>query len=277
MLDEAMFAFEGKLPDLYIYEGDEPVDAIMNWVKETSKEHHPLAREPIHWQLIDEVCRSTRVNCTRTRAWEPIDMGEIKFFRQSHKIIYMNPGIDPIARMSCVPILKGKADSCLREKAAEVCSRLVPPLNSCVNEITLHMANQLEKFDQRRGDHKNTYTKLGLEMDVSFSELFKKTAYIIRKHGVNFPPYARVDNGTDPYPRPLYTHDRNYLRAWGVYDAYMKVNNPESREWNDKPCTPMFNGARINKYLLVMNCNYHLCRNLLLRSPSIGYEILAFG
>ena len=80
-VDEAMHTFAGKLPDLIIYEGEEPVDALVKWGKEASKvgteasakqeDWRPVVREPIYWEILDELCNKTEgLTCTRRRAWE---------------------------------------------------------------------------------------------------------------------------------------------------------------------------------------------------------------
>jgi hypothetical protein len=80
-VDEAFHTFEGKLPDLVIYEGDEPVDALVKWGKEASKvgteasakqeDWRPIVREPIYFEILDELCNQVDgLNCTRHRAWE---------------------------------------------------------------------------------------------------------------------------------------------------------------------------------------------------------------
>ena len=55
-IDHAMHLFEGKLPDLVILEGQEPVDAVLLWGKAAAKDHHPIVREPIYWDVLDKVC-----------------------------------------------------------------------------------------------------------------------------------------------------------------------------------------------------------------------------
>jgi len=37
-VDKAMHTFEGRLPDLIIFEGEEPVDALLKWGKEAAKD-----------------------------------------------------------------------------------------------------------------------------------------------------------------------------------------------------------------------------------------------
>lgn len=80
-VDEAMHTFEGKLPDIIIYEGEEPVDALVKWGKEASKvgteasakqeDWRPIVREPIYYEILDELCnRADNLVCTRKRAWE---------------------------------------------------------------------------------------------------------------------------------------------------------------------------------------------------------------
>lgn len=70
-IDQAMHTYEGRLPDIVIYEDEEPVDVLLKWGKEASKEHHPIVREPIYWELLDELCNKTEgLTCSRMRAWE---------------------------------------------------------------------------------------------------------------------------------------------------------------------------------------------------------------
>ena len=241
-IDKAMYLNEGKLPDLIIFEGEEPADALITWGREAARKHHPLVREKGYWKLLENICSS--IPCTRKRAWERIDMGSITQSGQEHKIVYFNPDIDPIARKSCYPILDGRANSCMKESATEICSRLYPKIHNCENDIALHIASELNKFEERRLDSKNTYTKLRLEMDALTPELFENAAYLVRKYGQNIAPFARVDNGTSSVYEKW---DTNTNYAYAVRDAFHKVRDAESREWNDKPCTPYFGGAMCAK------------------------------
>ena len=246
-IDSAMHAHQGKLPDLLMYEGDEPVDAILRWIKETSKEYHPLARQPIHMTLISDICESKVVNCTRKRAWEEIHMGHIMFRNQAHNITYMNPAVDPIRRNQCYSILNDESDSCIQEQAIDICQRLQPALSGCADEISVHISRQLRGYQEVRYSNKNSYIALELEMDVSQGELFQKAAAIVRRNGLNFVPYHRVDNGTDQSSGTYYIHSERGKRAYAALDAYIKVKDTETREWHDKPCTPMFGGALCGK------------------------------
>eukprot|EP00986_Skeletonema_menzelii_P016476 scaffold14743_cov74-Skeletonema_menzelii.AAC.1 len=58
-VDKAMHTLEGKLPDLIILEDEEPVDALLKWGKEAAKVHHPIVRENVYWELLDELCNQT--------------------------------------------------------------------------------------------------------------------------------------------------------------------------------------------------------------------------
>lgn len=79
-VDEAFHTFDGKLPDLVILEGEEPVDALVKWGKEASKvgteasakqeDWRPVVREPMYYEILDELCQTDGLNCTRQRAWE---------------------------------------------------------------------------------------------------------------------------------------------------------------------------------------------------------------
>jgi len=244
-IDQAMHSHEGALPNLIVYEGDEPVDALMKWGKEAAKKHHPIIREPIYNNLLNRLCNDTlALNCTRLRAWEEIDLGHITQFGQEHIILYNNPEVDPIARYNCDPIMDGKADTCIQYSAKNVCERLSPIPNNCVDDITLHMSNQLKEYNDRRHVSKRTYIKLGLEMDAPTHELFEKSSTIAREHGQNVSPYKRVDNGT---AAAFEKWDDITTKAYSALDAFHKVKDPESRQWEDKPCEPLFGGAMCAK------------------------------
>jgi len=239
-IDSAMHMHEGKLPDLTIFEEEEPADAVLKWAKEAARKHHPIVRKPIHLEILEKVCNDTRhLTCTRTRAWESIDMGSITLYGQSFNIEYFNPDVDPNAQKKCVTIMEGKADTCIKSAAIAVCRRIHPQPPGCVHDITLHMSNQLIEYEKKRLDSKDTYKKLGMEMDAPGRELFEKLGSIVRSRGMNLSPFSRVDNGTEIYPK----WDEHTLEAWAARDTFYKIRDPESREWNDKPCEPVFGGA----------------------------------
>ena len=111
-----------------------------------------------------------------------------------------------------------------------------PPLS----QIAAHMSGQLKDYDKGRLDSKDTYRKLNVEMDAPDKELFPALSAVVRSRQVNLAPFARVDNGT---AATYDSWDRHTLEAWAAIDAFAKVKDPESREWNDKPCEPLFGGA----------------------------------
>lgn len=102
------------------------------------------------------------------------------------------------------------------------------------------MSSQLKDYDKGRMDSKDAYRKLNLEMDAPDRELFPALSKTVLSRQVNLAPFARVDNGT---AATHYSWDRQTLEAWAAIDAFAKVKDPESREWNDKPCEPLFGGA----------------------------------
>ena len=55
-IDQAMHMFEGKIPNLIIYENEEPVDAVLRWGKLASKDHHPIVREKIYFDVLGRAC-----------------------------------------------------------------------------------------------------------------------------------------------------------------------------------------------------------------------------
>ena len=166
-VDIAMHAYEGKLPDLVIHEDVEPIDALIAWAKLASKDHHPIVRESIYHEILDELCNQTEtLVCTRTRAFEKLEMGKMTYFGEEYDIQYYNPSVDPVAQRNCTGISSGNADSCMEEAAVLFCSRLIPPPDNCVRDLTAHIASQVEAVDRKRLDGKDTYSRLGLEMDA---------------------------------------------------------------------------------------------------------------
>jgi len=241
-IDQAMHLHEGKLPDLLIFEDEEPVDAILRWGELAAKSHHPIVREPIHWDVLDKVCMT--IVCRRKRAWESIDMGAMSVAGGvTHKITYVNPSVDRKSSKVCKPVLSGNLNSCIIQQAAALCRRIYPKIQlsyECMKEITLHMKSQLDSYNSKRLDSKNTYTKLELTMDAPHEELYPKLASIVRlQNKLNLSPFSRVDNGTCSYPR----WDTHTQQSFTLIDAHEKVRNHKKREWNDKPCTPYFGGA----------------------------------
>ena len=57
-------------------------------------------------------------------------------------------------------------------------------------------------------------------------------------------PFRRVDNGTVTFDK----WSTETAHAHTVIDTFMKIHDPEAREWNDKPCTQYFGGALCAKY-----------------------------
>lgn len=166
-VDIAMHAYEGKLPDLVIHEDVEPVDALIVWAKLASKDHQPIVRESIYHEILDELCNQTEtLACARTRAFEKLELGKMTYFGEEYDIQYYNPSVDPMAQRNCTGISGGNADSCMEEAASLFCSRLIPPPENCVRDLTAHIASQVQAVDQKRLDGKETYSRLGLEMDA---------------------------------------------------------------------------------------------------------------
>ncbi len=243
-LDQAMHIHDGKLPDLVILENEEPVDVVLKWGKLASKEHHPILRQPIYWDMLKKVCGEIKfTKCKRRRAWEYIDMGSITVSGQSHKIDYFNPEVTPSGYQLCRAT--NRINPCLEKVANATCKRIFPPILNCELDLTKHLASQLEMYNSRRLKTKKTYVKLGLEMDAPDHELFPRMAQIVRQHGMNLVPYNNVGNMSVP---KFYPWDENIDKSYTTMDAYMKVKDKESREWNDKPCTPYFNGALCAKH-----------------------------
>lgn len=232
-LDQLLHIHHGKLPDLQILEDQEPVDAILKWAKIAAKDHHPIVREPIYWDIIYKTCLEIQgIECKRRRAWENIDMGAITVNGLTYQIEFSNP----VGNLKMRSRLQEKA---VESTAEKVCRRIVPPLTDCMNSLIAHISQQLSAFESGRLENKNVYIKLSLEMDTPHEEIFPVAASMIRSRGTNISPFRRIDNGTVSYPK----WDKNTVEAFHIMDSHRKVKDYESREWYDKPCTPYFGGA----------------------------------
>ena len=241
-LDRLMHYHEGKLPDLHILEGQEPVDAILQWAKVASKDHHPIVREPIYWDLIEKACLEiNNVKCNRKRAWEYIDMGKITVHGQNYEIELFNPSVDPL--LSEHKFGPQEPQLCVDMAVQGTCARIVPPLKNCEEDLIGHISKQLHEYNEKRLTQKDVYTKLRLTMDAPQGELFLAAASIIKSRGMNISPFKRVDNGTESYPK----WDIHTTEAFQIMDSHHKVKDLESRVWYDKPCTPYFGGAMCAK------------------------------
>ena len=92
-IDRLMHDFLGKLPEIEIFEGQEVADAVWDWAKVGEKKHHPLLRQPLYWELIDEICdyalvqEDLKERCNRKKAHVVIDMGAITLWGMEHKIL----------------------------------------------------------------------------------------------------------------------------------------------------------------------------------------------
>ncbi len=235
-VDQAMHTYEGKLPDLIIYEDEEPVDALLKWGKEAARKHHPIVREPIYNEIFDELCSKTdKLKCTRARAWESLKMGTMTYHSVPFEIEFFNPDVDPVSRNQCYSIVERDRNLCLEFAAEKFCRRLIPPPNDCKHDIIRHMISQLEQVNSDRLDAKCSYKRLGLEMDAPGRELYKKAAAVANGKGLNISPFRRADNRTGAIP---YNWSKETKEGHAAIDTFHKIKDPESREWNDKPCEP---------------------------------------
>ena len=143
-IDVAVHLQEGRLPDLYIFEGQEAADAVLKWGKEAARKHHPIVRQPIHYEILDKICsgsdpEAANVTCTRRRAWEAIDMGTITLFGNPHEIEYWNPLVVPggSTESSCTAIGSSSGSAnCIEVGAEELCRRLSPKPAGCEVDVS---------------------------------------------------------------------------------------------------------------------------------------------
>jgi len=69
---------------------------------------------------------------------------------------------------------------------------------------------------------------------------------MVNSLGTNYPPYARIDNGTI-HKDDVYKWGPDYTATWVILDKVGQLLNYEDRLWYDKPCEPVFGGAMCAK------------------------------
>ncbi len=234
-VDQAMHEFLGKLPEIEVDEGGEVADAIWMWAKAAEKEHHPLQRKPLYWDLMDELCDELPVHCTRRKAFDKMDFGSITLWGIEHKMFHWkDPNKTMEEEIDAGEMYKG---------ATKLCERLIPEPPNCVTDIEKHYKEQYKLIEGRRLDEKDLYKKIGVVSDTTAGDIYHKSGLVLRTLGFNVVPFERVDNGTKMYHR----WDTRTTKGYSVLDKLGELLNDEDREWYDKPCEPVFGGAMCAK------------------------------
>jgi len=139
-----MHEFLGKLPELEIFENQEVADAVNFWAKEGGKKHHPLLRQPVYYNLMDEVCNDpglAHLKCTRRRVHEEIDAGSITLWGLEHKMKFIRD-VSNFNNTDLGGEINATADT--------ICERLWPPPPNCVEDLRKHVGEQLDINEARR-------------------------------------------------------------------------------------------------------------------------------
>lgn len=258
-IDSAMHAFKGSLPKLQVLEGEEAADAVWRWAKEGAKTHHPLFRQPVYYDLIDELCGisdNNRTNstfqsglgvgpglgpkgvlCTRTRAWEVLECGSLTLWGMNHEMKYLRDPSD---------FLNEFIEDRIPQTAEEICERLTPPPPNCFEDISKHIMSQIEIAEEKRASEKDLYKRLSVTSDATISEIYSALRHRLNGYGVNMSPYARVDNGT-VHRDQVHKWGVPYGATWAILDKVGELLDETKREWYDKPCEPVFGGAMCAK------------------------------
>lgn len=201
---------EKELDKLEILEGQEPIDVVYRFL-----EKNDLFQNPLNTSLIEIVCNSTRVNCTRSEPRRVLFSLQATWYGVTHTISYVKPQQDWI----CSNHYGGK--KCVHYVelfSKEYCEKNMPDWGNCEEMILGALRDQLNRYEDEVWKGKDLYARLGLlryattdEIDAAYNTLV-----------------LRINNETEP---------KKYEK---LQDAYRVLSDPEEKYYYDLPCMKFF-------------------------------------
>ncbi|DBA00718.1 TPA: hypothetical protein N0F65_001189 [Lagenidium giganteum] len=201
-----------KLADLEVHEDQEPVDVVYAFLEK----HDLFQTAPLNTSLLEIVCNSTRVHCSRMKPRRILFAMQATYAGISHTIEYVRPESDwichekPSGGQQCVHYAE--------VRAKEFCARHMPDWCFCEARISEALRTQLEYYDERMWRGKDLYAKLGLVKTASREEIDAAYNTLVK----------RFNNETEP-------HKYEKLK-----EAYQTLSDPEGKYYYDLPCMKIF-------------------------------------
>ncbi|KAH7479450.1 hypothetical protein PRIC1_009005 [Phytophthora ramorum] len=201
-----------KLGDVKILEGQEPVDVVYAFMEK----HDLFQTAPLNTTLLEIVCNSTRVECSRAQPRRTLFSVQATYAGLSHTLEYVRPESDWICETE--PHGGQRCVHYVEILAHKFCERHMYDWAGCDARILEALRKQLEFYEIGMWRAKDMYAKLGLvktasreQIDVAYNTLVK-----------------RFNNETEPY---------KYEK---LKEAYRVLSDPEEKYFYDLPCVKLF-------------------------------------
>lgn len=203
---------EKKMGDLEILEGQEPVDMVYAFLEK----HDLFQTEPLNTTLLQVVCNSTRVKCTRTRPRRILFSMQATYAGILHTLQYVRPESDWICEQQ--PQGGQKCVHYVEILSKEFCATHMFDWSGCEPRILEALRSQLEVYESAMWRGKDLYAKLGLVKSASREEIDAAYNTLVK----------RFNNETEPY---------KYEK---LKEAYRTLSDSEEKYFYDLPCLKFF-------------------------------------
>lgn len=201
-----------KMGDVEILEGQEPVDVVYAFMEK----HDLFQTEPLNTSLLELVCNSTRIECTRKAPRRTLFSMQATYYGISHTLEYVQPESD----WQCEQLPNG-GQQCVHYVevlSREFCATHMFDWHGCEARILEALRSQLAFYEEGVWRSKSLYAKLGLvrsatreQIDAAYNTLVK-----------------RFNNETQP------------AKYEKLRDAYRVLSDPEEKYFYDLPCVKLF-------------------------------------
>lgn len=154
-----------KLGDVQILEGQEPVDVVYAFMEK----HDLFQTAPLNTTLIEIVCNSTRVNCSRMQPRRTLFSVQATYAGLSHTLEYVRPESDWICEVE--PRGGQRCVHYVEILAKQFCDRHMYDWALCEARILEALRQQLDFYEIRMWRAKDMYAKLGLVKTASRAQI----------------------------------------------------------------------------------------------------------
>lgn len=200
--------------DLEILEGQEPIDVVYAFLEK----HDLFHTEPLNVTLLETVCNSTRVTCTRTRPRKILFSMQATYGGVQHSLQYVRPESDWICEQQHPHGGGQKCVHYVEVLAKQFCATHMFDWADCELRILEALKSQLEVYETAMWRGKDLYAKLGLVKSASREEIDAAYNTLVK----------RFNNETEPY---------KYEK---LKEAYATLSDPEEKYFYDLPCLKFF-------------------------------------
>lgn len=201
-----------KMGDVEILEGQEPVDVVYAFMEK----HDLFQTEPLNTSLLELVCNSTRVECSRMAPRRTLFSMQATYYGIPHTLEYVQPESDwqceqlPSGGQQCVHYVEVLSRA--------FCATHMFDWHGCEARILEALRSSLAAYEEGVWRSKNLYAKLGLVRSASREQIDAAYNTLVK----------RFNNETQP------------AKYEKLRDAYRVLSDPEEKYFYDLPCVKLF-------------------------------------